>query len=76
MTQQGDNHEKDRSGLRKATAGREEKACMFSYKASPEQLCAYSEGTVQKIAKEIIMVTETYLMRSQFCHLSKMMIKR
>lgn len=36
----------------------------------------YSEGTVQKIAKEIIMVTETYLMRSQFCHLSKMMIKR
>lgn len=38
--QQGDNHEKDTSGLRKATASGEGEAWVFSYKASPEQLRA------------------------------------
>lgn len=34
------NCEKDRSGLREATASGDGKAWMFSYKASPKQLCA------------------------------------
>lgn len=58
--QQGDSHQKDRSGLRKALPV-EKGTWMFSKKASPEQnTCVQtSEGTVQKRAKEIIMAAET-----------------